>query len=104
MKSQKNNIEKIMHTLLKYEFRKKVNECKPLQYLIHNVVERNIDVITQREYNVDDSRIAQEACQAINHLKQEWKGVNGKTVTLTPEILFDKYLALSSSLPDNVSL
>ena len=54
--------------------------------------------------NVDDSRIAQEACQAINHLKQEWKGVNGKTVTLTPEILFDKYLALSSSLPDNVSL
>ena len=41
-----------MHTLLKYEFRKKVNECKPLQYLIHNVVERNIDVITQREYDV----------------------------------------------------
>ena len=54
--------------------------------------------------NVDDSRIAQEACQAIINLKQEWKGVNGKTFMLTPYILFEKYLALSSCLLDNFYL
>ena len=39
--------------------------------------------------NDDYSRISQEVCQSNNSLKQEWKGVNGNTVTLTPEILFD---------------
>ena len=43
-------------------------------------------------------------CQANTNLKQEWKVVNGKTVTLTLDILFEKYMALSRSLPDNVSL
>ena len=34
--------------------------------------------------SVDDSRSTQEVCQAITILKQEWKGVNGNSVTLTP--------------------
>ena len=54
--------------------------------------------------NVDYSRSTQKVCQAIKNLRQEWIGVNGKTVTLTPYIVFDKYMALSICLPDNVSL
>ena len=52
--------------------------------------------------NVDDSRSTQEVCQEIKILKQEWKGFNGKTFTITPDILFDKYPALSRYLSDNV--
>ena len=53
---------------------------------------------------VDNSRSTQEVCQEIINLEQEWKGVNGKTFMLTPYILFEKYLALSSCLLDNFSL
>ena len=54
--------------------------------------------------NIDDSRSTQEVCQTISNLKQEWKGVNGKTVALTLDVFFDKYLALSICLPYNLSL
>ena len=54
--------------------------------------------------NFDDSRSTQGVCQAITNLKQECKLVNGKTVILASDILFDKYLGSSSCLPDNVSL
>ena len=30
---------------------KTVNECKKLRYLIHNVMGRNISVMTQRDYD-----------------------------------------------------
>ena len=55
-------------------------------------------------YNVDDSRSTQELCQAIKNINQEWKGVNWETVSLTPDIFFEKYLTLSICLLDNVSL
>ena len=54
--------------------------------------------------NVDYSRSTQEVYQAIKNRKKKWKIVNGKTFTLTPDIFFDKYLALSGCLPDNISL
>ena len=47
---------------------------------------------------------AHRRCANQLKIKKEWKGVNVKTVTITPDILFDTYLALSSCLPDNVSL
>ena len=40
--------------------------------------------------NVDDSRSTQEVWQTITNLKQEWKGVYGNKVALTPDILFEK--------------
>ena len=39
-----------------------------------------------------------------NPTKQERNGFNGNTITLTPDILFDNSLALSSFLPYNASL
>ena len=54
--------------------------------------------------DVDDSRSTQEVFQAITNSNQEWKGVNGETVTITPYIFFDIYLDLYSCLQDNVSL
>ena len=38
----------------------------------------------------------------LKKLKQEWKGFNGKTVYLTPDILLEKYLVLAICLPDRV--
>ena len=40
--------------------------------------------------NVYDSRSTQEVWQTITNLKQEWKGVYGNKVALTPDILFEK--------------
>ena len=66
-----------------------------------------IHIIRKKKFitdNVDNSSSTQEVGQSIKNSKQEWKVGNGKAVRLTPDILFEKYLALSICLLYNASL
>jgi len=52
--------------------------------------------------NVDTSLNVQEVSRKITSLRQSWKDTQGRAQMDTPDELFNKYLQLSASLPQDV--
>ena len=51
--------------------------------------------------SIDNLLSVQDVCRQISEIKQEWKNKNGILMQYSPDKLFDKFLRLSSSLPES---
>jgi hypothetical protein len=86
----------INKTEIKQEFQKYCDRCKLDIYLN----------LCFQDYvgsdNVDTSLNVQEVSRKITSLRQAWKDTQGRAQMDTPDELFNKYLQLSASLPQDV--